>query len=151
MQKLSLIYLLIRNTHGSDIHFCSGTNGDIGFWRSKNFPRPLPALFVTALPHPVDHPQHINLPSALSFSAGLDVDVGVGVQEPPEHGGVVGHDAGDAAAEGPPVGGLRVEHPHVHPDAPGAQVLEQPRGKPTYIGWLCSFSLHNAIAVVFLF
>ena len=103
---------------------------------------------MTALPHPVSHQPHINLPSALSFSACLDVDVGVGVQEPPEHGGVVGHDAGDAAAEGPLVGGLRVEHPHVHPDAPGAQVLEQPRGKPTCIGWLWSFTLLNAIAVV---
>ena len=52
--------------------------------------------------------------------------VGIGVEEPPEFGRVVRHDSRDAAPERLLVLGLRVEHPHVDPDAPGSQVMEEP-------------------------
>ena len=54
------------------------------------------------------------------------VKVGIGVEEPPEFGRVVRHDSRDAAPERLLVLCLRVEHPHVDPDAPRSQVMEEP-------------------------
>lgn len=72
---------------------------------------------------------------------------GIGVEEPPEFSRVVGHDSGDAAPEGLLVLCLRVEHPHVDPDAPGPQVMEEPAWRRARVVIIlrccCDFDLYS--------